>query len=143
MELIKPIEISLETMDGETRKYIISRIPAVEAREIVAQYTVGAIPKIGEYATNEAMMLKMMRFTAVSIDGKELRLENQSLINNHVPDWETLAKLEMEVIKYNTSFFQNGKGLTFLENIAQNASALISKTLTDFSEQLLQKGKQP
>lgn len=143
MSLIKPQEVEIVTMDGDTRKYTISRIPAIAAREIVAQYSMGAIPKIGEYATNEAMMLKMMRFVAVEDGERSILLENKALVDNHVPDWETLAKLEMEVIKYNTSFFQNGKGLNFLEAIARKAEALISKTLTDLLAQSSKTDKQP
>jgi hypothetical protein len=54
-----------------------------------------------------------------------------------------LAKLEMEVISHNTSFFQNGKGLTFFDNIARKAEALISKTLTDLLAQSSKTDKPP
>ena len=143
MDLIKPKEVTIETLDKEKRTYTISRIPAIEAREIVAQYSVGALPKVGDYRTNEEMMLKMMQYVAVDINGKLTPLQTKSLVNNHVPDWESLAKLEMEIIRYNTSFFTDGKASTFFEGIAQKAQALIFKTLTDFSAQLSKNSTPP
>lgn len=144
MELIKPSPVTIQTMDGESKTYILSRLPAIPAREIVAQYLPNALPKIGEYTTNEAMMLKLISFVAVeTADGSQLRLSTKELINNHVPDWETLARLELEMMSYNTSFFANGKISGFFESIAQKASTLITKTLTDLLEQSSRTDKQP
>jgi hypothetical protein len=141
--MIKPKQISLQTMDGDTREYTISRIPAVQAREIVSQYPVSAVPKIGDYKVNEAMMLKILSYVTVTTDaGTELALTNKTLIDNHVPDWETLARIEMAMVEYNTSFFSNGKSSSFFENIGQKAQVLITKTLTDLLAQSSQ-GKEP
>jgi hypothetical protein len=135
-DLIKPITVSITTMEGEARSYIISRLPALQAREIVAQYVPSALPKIGDYTINESMMLKLISYTAVEIaGGQTLRLTTKELINNHVPDWETLAKLEIEMMNYNTSFFKDGKISGFFEGIAQRATGLVTKTLMDLLQQ--------
>lgn len=129
--MIKPKEI---TIDGKV--YILSKFTPVEGREIVSQYLVTAIPKIGDYKVNQEMMLKLMSYVAIPRDnGTPLQLTKLELINNHVESWETLMKIEAAMMEYNCSFFQDGRVSTFLEDIAQKAQALISKMLMGSSEQ--------
>jgi len=132
--LLKPKEVTILDRDGESHTYIISRIPAIPGRELVTQYPLTAAPKVGDYAMNEALMLKLMCYVGVPRDsGGPLLLSTRELVNNHVPDWEALAKLEMAMMEYNVSFFGNGKALGFLEAIAAKAQVLLSQTLTDLS----------
>lgn len=142
--LLKPKEVKLSDQDGIERTYMVSRLPAVAGREIVTQYPLSAMPKVGDYAVNEGMMLKLMKYVAViKDDGTELRLVTRELVDNHVSDWETLAKLEMAMMEHNVSFFRNGRALNFFEAIARKAQPWISQMLTDLSGQLSPKGKQP
>lgn len=142
-ELIQPKEVEIETQAGEKRVYIVSKFPAVQGREIIAKYPLSAMPKLGDYAVNEETMLKLMAFVAVPRDeGAPLQLSTRGLVDNHVPDWETLARVEWAMMEYNVSFFGNGKGLTFFEAIAAKAQAYLSRTLTDLSAQLSQAAKQ-
>lgn len=136
-ELRFPKEITVKSQDGQERVYIISKFPTIAGREIVAKYPVSAMPKVGDYEVNQEVMLKLMAFVAVKTDNGELRLTTSTLVDNHVPDWESLAKIELEMIGYNCSFFQNGKASTFLENIKAESQKLISSTLTDSLERLL------
>ena len=76
-------------------------------REIVAKYPVSALPKLGDYAVNEEVMLKLMSFVAVQVGESQQRLSSRAMINNHVPDFETLAKIEMKMMEYNCSFFRD------------------------------------
>lgn len=144
MPLLEPKTITVETQKGEQRTYIISKFPAVQGREIIAKYPLSAMPKLGDYAVNEETMLKLMCFVAVNIEGnpEPLALTTRALVDNHLPDWETLARVEVAMMEYNVSFFANGKGSTFLEAITAKAQAFLSKTLMDLSGQSLQKGKQ-
>lgn len=142
--MIQPKEVSIEAQDGSTRTYVISKFPAVQGREIVAKYPLSAMPKLGDYAVNEETMLKLMAFVGVPRDsGEPLKLTTRALIDNHVPDWETLAKIEWSMMEYNVSFFGNGRGSTFLEAIALKAQAFLSKTLMDLSAQSSQKKPPP
>ena len=105
-EMIDPKEIEVTTQRGELKKFIISKFPAFIGREICTQYPMSALPKLGDYRANEEILLKMMGFVAVPIkDGNPLRLSTRELIDNHVDSWETLAKLELELMQYNCSFF--------------------------------------
>src|SRR3954469_14685036 len=106
-DLIKPKPLSVADADGEIRHYIISKFNAVDGREIVAKYPISALPKLGDYAVNEEVMLKLMGFVAVQVGETQQRLSTRAMINNHVPDFETLAKIEMAMMEYNCSFFRN------------------------------------
>lgn len=142
--LLEPKEITVETQKGENRAYILSKFPAVQGREIIAKYPLSAMPKLGDYAVNEETMLKLMAFVAVPRDsGEPLPLSTRALVDNHVPDWETLARIEFAMMEYNVSFFGNGKGSTFLEAITKKAQAFLSQTLMDLSGQSSRKEKQP
>lgn len=142
--MIEPKEIPVTTQKGENKPFIISKFPAVQGREIIAKYPLSAMPKLGDYAVNEETMLKLMAFVAVPREtGEPLQLTTRGLIDNHVPDWETLARIEVAMMEYNVSFFGNGKGSTFLEAITKKAQAFLSQMLTDLSGPLSQKAKRP
>ncbi len=127
--LLESKEITIKTMKGEDRTYILSKFPAIAGREIVSQYPISAVPKLGDYKTNEALMLKIMGFVAVPIDNGQLCLSTRELVNNHVPDYETLMKIEFHMMDYNTSFLSIGKISTFLSGVEGKAAVWITKTL--------------
>ena len=55
-------------------------------------------------------MLKLMCFVAVPIEGTTpIRLMTRELVDNHAGDWETLVKIEKEMMEYNCSFFKEGR----------------------------------
>lgn len=144
MALIKPKPLTVATQDGDERQYIISRFPALDGREIIAQYPVSMIPKLGEYAVNKTMALKILSFVCVALpDGKELQLTTADLVNNHVPDWETMAKIEMAMMEYNCSFFARGKTSSLFEGLEGKAQLLITKILTVLSAQSSKPGEPP
>jgi len=106
MALLEPKDVEITTLKGEQRTYVISKFPAIAGREIVAKYPLTAIPKLADYSGNEAVMFQLMAYVAVKLpSGVDQPLSTKALIDNHVPDWETLVKIEIEMMKYNTSFF--------------------------------------
>lgn len=134
--MIEPKEIEVTDQTGKVRRFILSKFPAVQGREIVAKYPLSAMPKLGDYEVNEATMLKLMSFVAVPREnGEPLQLSTRGLVDNHCGDWETLARVEIAMMEYNVSFFGNGKGSTLLEVITRKAQQFITKTLTDLSAQ--------
>lgn len=125
-EFLEPKEIEINGLS-----FIISKFPATTGREIVARYTCANIPKVGNYNESEAVMLKLMSHVArVTAAGDEIRLSNRALVDNHVPDWETLTRLEWEMMQYNCSFFQNGKASDFFQNLGRLASSKVTEMLT-------------
>lgn len=141
--MIDPKEVTVTGIDGAEKTYVISKVPATVGREIVATYPVSAMPKLGDYQVNESIMLKMMQYVAAtSPDGTEIPLRTKVLVDNHCADWQVLAKLEMAMLEYNTSFFGDGKVSKLLDKFGEKVPQLITKILTDFSAQSSEKEKQ-
>lgn len=131
-----------KNMTIDNREFILSKFPAVAGREIIAKYPISGLPKVGDYKVNEETMLKLMSYVAVKIGDMTLRLNTTALIDNHTGGWETLAKIEIAMMEYNCSFFQNGRVSTFLKESAQNVPVWISKILMALSGQLSRTEKQ-
>ena len=141
MELIQPEDIVIDTVDGPIT-YVISKLPATLAREVITQYPLSALPKLGDYQRNEELMLKLMRHVGIAGKGKDgapLVFITRALIDNHVPDFETLARLEMAMLERNCGFFRNGGASNFLKGVADKVQALILSTLTTSLQQLSKK----
>lgn len=139
--MIDPKEITIIYEDEEF-KYIISKFPATVGREIITKYPVANLPKIGEYTVSEEIMLKLMCYVERAYEDRTLALTNKALVDNHVPNWEILVKLELAMIEYNCSFFRNGKGLDFLKRLQSLAVPKIIEMLTALSGKSLQAEKQ-
>lgn len=143
MELIKPKEVSLKDSDGGEKTFIISKIPAVDARKVLAMYPVANMPKVGDYAVSEEAMYLMMKYVAVQLDDRQQTLTSRALIDNHVTDGEQLVRLELAMLQYNTSFFQNGGNSDFFAAIIRKYLPLITKTLMDSLPQLSRRATPP
>lgn len=132
VDLIKPKEVELKNRDGEVKKFIISRLPAIPMREVMAKYPVSNIPKLGEYQASEEVMKLLLSHAAVEVgdEGRQIRLSSASLINNHVDDAEQLLRLEYAMLEYNTSFFGQGGASTFLKGLIAEYLPLITQTVT-------------
>lgn len=142
-DLLEPKEITVKSLGGKDCTYILSKFPAIAGREIVAGYPITAVPKVGEYKANEEIMLKLMCYVGVNhANGTVMRLTTRALVDNHIPDFETLVRIEIEMMKYNTSFFGQGEVSTFLANIAKKALREISPMLTLLSARLSEAAKQ-
>lgn len=146
--MLEPFEVTIETLAGKSKSYLLSKFPAVAGREIFASYPLSAIPKLAEYKSNEEVMFKLMAYVGV-VTGKDtagndtiLMLKTEALINNHVPDWQTLAKLEFEMMKYNSSFFREGVALASFESFAEKALVSVTPTLTRLLGRLSEAVKQ-
>lgn len=143
--MIEPKSITLPTQAGETRNYVLSKFPAIAGREIVAKYPLSNVPKLGDYNVSEEVMLKLMAHVGVETTPGQppLMLTTRGLVDNHVPDWEVLARLEWAMLEYNCSFFGNGLNSDFFASIRAKAPAWISQILTALSAQSSQADKPP
>ena len=150
LPLLDPTRITVKCIDGSTKEFDIGKFPALAGREIVTMYPLTAIPKVGNYAANVDVMLKMMAYVEVpavldtmgAVQAPAIRLTSRALIDNHVPDFEALYQIEFELVRYNTSFFENGKGRSLLENLAKNLTGQVTTALIKWLPQLLQAAKQ-
>lgn len=129
-ELIKPISVPIKNMEGVEKTFILSRFPATVGREIIAKYPLSNMPKMGDYGVATEAMHKLCSFVAVELDdGQPLRLATPALIDNHVDDGEQLIRLELEMLKYNTSFFGLAGKFDSLESVLDFLAPWIIKTL--------------
>lgn len=137
--MIEPKEVIVKG-----KKFTISKLPATIGREVLFKYPTSNMPKIGDYATSNEIMLKLMQYVAVEMpDGNLLELKTESLVNNHVESAEMLLLLEKEMFKYNFDFFQNGNASTFLTELERKATEKGIGILTSLLERLSQVAKQP
>lgn len=137
LPLLHPKEVEIPTLDGEIRTYIISRLPAIPGREVAVQYFPAALPKVGDYTLNEAMMRKLLAYVGVPREGADpLMLTTDALINNHVPDWQALARLELAMMDHNSNFFRDGRASIFLTGLKGKAESKITGILTVLLEKL-------
>lgn len=142
MPLIKPTEVTIKSIDDGEKEFRISRVPATQGREIFTQYMPTAMPKIGDYKSNEKLMKMLMCFVDVkAADGSWIRLNNEVVLNSHVTDWEMLVKIELEMVKYNTNFFSPEKLSSALSKLNQTLPDRIMSMLNRLSGQLSAKSK--
>lgn len=145
--LLEPKVVTITGLDGKERTFRISKFPAIAGRRIIAKYPLSAVPKLGDYAENEKTMLELMTYVEVIPDGdgvQPIRLATEEVINNHVGDWETLIKLEGQMLQYNTSFFTGGVLQGFIETLLQEKLVpMLSQILTNLLQALSAQGSQP
>ena len=139
--LIEPKEITIN-YEGEDLKFNIGKFPATVGREIITQYPVNNIPKLGNYLESENIMLKLMHHVERIYEDRTQELSSKALIDNHVPSWEVLIKLEAYVLDYNCSFFDLGKVLNSLKEWKALAKPKSIKTLMDSLVKLSQAAEQ-
>lgn len=125
-----------------TKEYIISKLPATVGREILFLYPTSNIPKIGDYGKSQEIMLKLMSYVQVQVEDKLIPLNTESLVNNHVPNAETLLLLEKEMFKYNFDFFTSEKTSNFLNELEAKATDKAMSMLTNLLERLSQVAEQ-
>lgn len=140
LPLLEPKTVPITTASGKEKIFILSKFPAITGREIIAKYPMSSLPKIGDYATNEETMLKLMHYVAVPTEnGEHIRLSTVDLINNHTCDWETLVKIELLQVEYNCTFFtKDGAIQGFIDLCLERIAPMLSKILTTSVQALSQ-----
>lgn len=140
-DLINPKELIIE-FEGQEYKFNISKLPATVAREVISKYPISNVPKLGDYKVSEETMLKLISYTERVYEDRVQPLTSKALIDNHIPSWEILVKLEAYMLDYNCSFFELGKVLNSLKEWKALAQPKNIKTLMDSLVQLSQAAEQ-
>lgn len=142
--MLQPQTIEIETDSGAKKEYILSKFNCIEGREILTQYPLTGTPKLGAYADNEKLMLRVLAHVGVPTPGGQpLKLSSRALITNHVPDATTLLKLEYEMFKFNFSFFRDGGLFEVLRILLEQIKPALTQTLTPSLESSLVAGSPP
>lgn len=131
--------LQAKTVEINGYKFIISKMPCTVAQEVIFKLPTGLIPLISQFSQSEEMALKMLSYCErVYADGQSnVRLISKALVDNHVPDFDTLIKLENECLQFNFDFFAQGKVLDFLNKGLSLAESKASGILTDLLDKLL------
>lgn len=140
-----PAKMLLEPKEVEINgcKFLISKMPCMTAQEVAVKLPTGLLPLINQFSQSEEMVIKMLACCQrIYKDKPNVPLISKEIINNHVPDFDTLIKLEHECVQYNYDFFENGKLLNFLNKGVCLAESKVSGILTDLLDKLLQVQKQ-
>ncbi len=133
--LIKAQNLTLQDMDGNDVTVVLSRFPATVGREISIKYPMANLPKLGDYKVSDETMEKLMVYVGIPQEsGEPLMLKTRALIDNHIPDAETLLKIEMAMLEYNFSFFRKGAISDFFNEFVQTITGKIIGMLTPSSE---------
>lgn len=140
MDLIKPKEIELKDLDGNTHKFIISRFNALDGYELISNFPKTMFNKGESFKDHKEVLIKIFSHVeAFKQDGNTIRLTSEALINNHIPDYELLMKILKEVGTYNSSFLGNVNGLSIIDQIKTKLPTLAQKILMDSLKQLSKK----
>lgn len=138
--LLEPKEVEINGY-----KFIISKMPCTVAQEVIFNLPTGLIPIISEFKKTEEQAFKMLAYCErVYTDGRSnVPLISKAIIDNHIPNFDTLIKLEYECLNYNFDFFGNGRALDFLNKGVSLAKSNVSEILTDLLDKLSARGVQP
>lgn len=134
-----PKSVMIKGYDGTEKEFIIDKFPATVGVEILAKGSLSALPKVGEYPVFDETMLKALSFVAVPTDTGMIWLSTRALVDNHIPDAESIMRLLVELGQYNYSFFQYGTLSTFFGALGQKVLVWITKTLIPSLAQSLPK----
>lgn len=136
---IEPKEIQVNG-----KNFVIHKLPATVAIEVMARSVAGAIPKAGDFNVVEEMMVKTMGYVAIRRPGQpDLFLTSKELIDNHCVDYKTYLKVLEAIREYNELFFVAGSASHFYENIILTLPAKIMKMLNPLSPQSSTPDSQP
>jgi len=137
MDLRDPKEVTITDGSGKDKKFLLSKFPAWDGLEIIARFpgaiVATALPKIADWEIVQELQYKILKYVAVSIEGKPQPLITLALIDNHVTDWQALIQLLKAEVAYNNGFFQKETISSFFENTVHQYIAKISEMLTQSS----------
>ena len=120
--MLEPKEILL---NGKT--YVLHKMETKPGLDAYLRFT-----HIESRDEREELIALLMKWVTVKLEnGTETALSSDALINNHVPDVQTLLKLEEEMLAYNFDFFGRGEISSSLEWTEKVARTQNTEMLTD------------
>lgn len=154
LPLIEPKTITLtsEVRKGVTKEFKIGAYPALEGARLLGLFAeavdVAARKKSKEvsglFGDNlKALAIEVCQYIEVKLsNGNWQKLDNEPLINAHIPDYEMLFKLVRETHDYNSFFFNSGRLLTTSQKLLSQAKQRATKIFQDLSGSFSVKNKQ-
>ncbi len=129
---MQPVQIP--TGDGATViTYNVHKFSPLDGRAILAGYPLAILVKEHTYDGNVAAMKMLMKYVSITVDGEEVHITDDELLNQHIPDWWTLVQLEFECLKFNCSFLA---GTNFYEVAKTGMTNMLRQLVADHLERL-------
>ena len=135
--LLEPKEIEIDGF-----KFIISKMPCTTAQEVLVNLPQGLIPILSEFTKYEKYIFKMLSYCERVYEDKSVPLISKEIIDNNVPTFDVLYKLEFACLEHNYGFFGDGRALIFWNEVASLVKSNLSEILTDLSGKLFQAAEQ-
>lgn len=137
-QLIKPTKVTIRDLDETPHEYTLGRFPAVEGLEIIAKVPSNIASLSKQLPNLRGLVLQMCKFVSVEVptdDGgvHQILLSTSELVDNHVPDGQTLLHLCFEIMRHNTSFFGTGSQ-SALDFLGEKAADLLPKIIRTSTE---------
>jgi hypothetical protein len=139
--MLKPKQIEIVDMDGDIRKFTISRFPATIGMEILVKLPISAMPKIGDFETLKLVRDDVFKYVYVETEGGAIALSTSALINNHAGDAETAIKIMGEMLTHNYSFFSQGRMSLLFDGLGVKIKGIAQSMLTQLSDASSPKNK--
>jgi len=139
--MLKPKQIEIVDMDGDIRKFTISRFPATIGMEILVKLPISAMPKIGDFETLKLVRDDVFKYVYVETEGGAIALSTSALIDNHAGDAETAIKIMGEMLTHNYSFFSQGKMSLLFDGLGVKIKGIAQSMLTQLSDASSPKNK--
>lgn len=152
MELIEPKEITLKSeIRGVEKDLRIGFYPATEGIRLLGIFAetvdIAARKKTedvnGMFGENlKKAAIEICRYVDVKLsNGEWQRLDNEIMINAHIPDYEMLLRLVRQVHDYNSVFFSTTKLLKTSLGLMDRLKAQVTKILPGLLESSSAKNK--
>ncbi len=91
------------------KTFILHKIPAMQAREIVVRYPQTRQEQLERFQDYAEILRKLFSYADVDLgDGRTAPLDNDEIINQHIDSVATSVALEQAIIGYNFDFLANG-----------------------------------
>lgn len=129
--LIEPIEKEIQ---GKT--FVLSKVPAIQMREVAAMYAIAFVKKLEDYEKNQSAMYKLLSYAGIEAGGSLIMLNNEKMINSHVNSLTMLLELEVMMLDHSVPDFQLGRIWDSLKDTALTIQQKATETLTALSAQL-------
>lgn len=103
------VEIHGDKVKIKDKTFILHKIPAMQAREIVVRYPQTRQEQLERFQDYAEILRKLFSYADVDLgDGRTAPLDNDEIINQHIDSVATSVALEQAIMGYNFDFLANG-----------------------------------
>lgn len=137
--MIKPKEITVVDIDGDEKKYIITRFPATVGMEILYRLPSSGIPKIGDFGELKEVRDDIFKYVYAVTENGEIALTTKALIDNHITDGETAYRIMGSMLSYNYQSVSKLMSGSLISSMSEKVLSVARKLLTELSPQSSEK----